>query len=140
MKRVEYAGGVIRALLAAGPVFLITILIGAVILKSPDTIQVWELLYLIPLLMASVAFGLMISLVPILTGTAVMATAGIYWSWTRGRSIWAAAGASLGMMMVLPFGNSGGAVDWGSLALFAITGAICALIVRYGTRWSDESV
>lgn len=140
MKRVEYAGGVIRALLAAGPVFLITILVGAVILKTPDAIQGWELLYLIPLLMASVAFGLMISLVPILTGTAVMATAGIYWSWTRGRSIWAGAGALLGMIMILPFGNSGGAVDWGSLALFAITGAICALIVRYGTRWSDDSV
>lgn len=138
ISHVTYAGGVVRALLAAGPIFLTGIIIGTHALHPEYAPKGWEIFGLVPLLMASIAVGVVLSLVPILAGSYIMAILGVSTRWTRQPGIWLMVGAALGTAMILPFADFRTS-DTSFVALFAITGAICALIVRYGTRWSDDS-
>ncbi|MFL9841806.1 hypothetical protein ABS767_12590 [Sphingomonas sp. ST-64] len=140
MPRVSYAGGVVRALLAAGPIFLGILMVGVLLFYPQHIPSGWEVLGLIPLLMMSAAVGFTLSLLPILIGSFVMATAGIHVRWTRLPALWASVGALLANIAIFPIGNNFSNFDPGSFTLFGLTGAICALIVRYGTRWSDDRV
>ncbi len=139
MPRVSYAGGVVRALLAAGPIFLGVLMIGVFLFYPQHGPSGWEFLGLIPLLMMSVAVGLILSLIPILIGSFLMATAGINAPWTRLPALWALVGALLANIATLAIGNNPFVFDPALFTLFGLTGAICALIIRYGTRWSDDS-
>lgn len=66
-----------------------------------------------------------------------MSRLGNAYSITRWPGFWGAAGAALAAPMSrMLMGEDG----LGKATLFAFTGAVCALIVRYGTRWSDDSV
>ncbi|MCR5872131.1 MULTISPECIES: hypothetical protein [unclassified Sphingomonas] len=138
MRRVTYLGGVARAVLAAGPIFVLAVTFGSLLVDPGAFDPIW-LFTIIPVLMMSIAIGMLISAVPIVVGGAAMAFAGVKWPRTRGREIWAGAGAMLGMALVLPLDIPGTPSSWEHYALMAFTGGICALIVRRGTYWSVDN-
>jgi len=139
MKRVEFCGGVAMAVFAAGPVFVMTWIIAALIVQTPATAAEWTMIFwLLCMLLVAVPVGAAISLIPNLLGGALMAALGVGYPATRKREIWAIAGTILAMAFAAPFIGFEPAM-LPLYLLFAFTGAICALIVRYGTRWSDDS-
>ncbi|MCW4460375.1 hypothetical protein OK349_01535 [Sphingomonas sp. BT-65] len=137
MKTFRYARGSAIALLSAGPIFLTTLLIAMVVIGPQDGEVVGILLGIIPAAIIAIPFGVILGAIPILLGGFVMGNLGAQWPASRHPLFWAIAGGLMALPMpVLLHLDSG----WQIIALFFFVGSACALIVRYGTRWSDDSV
>lgn len=83
-----------------------------------------------------VVIGAVGAALPAWLGGAVMARASAGNVGLRHPACWAIAGGAMVAMPVAALGED--SFQYTGLALIA-TGAICALLVRYGTRWSDDS-
>lgn len=136
MTRFHYGRGAARALVCAGPSFVLLLLLGE-IFRDPSGIDLREIWALLPILLVATVVGMVISLLPILLGGFAMSHIGARWIAARHPIAWASIGATMGMLMALLFDEA--ARFWLMLP-FAMNGAACALIVRYGTRWDDDSV
>lgn len=133
MQNVTYAKGVAVASAAAGPLFILPpFLVSA--LWNPADLPNRTLLFIIALFLA-VPFGFIISILPNVLATWLLARFGRENVGVRFWPFWALAGAGLGW-----------AIDWAVTLtsgsgvpgpMFALVGLPCALICRWGTRWSD---
>lgn len=138
----QFARGRWISCLSAGPVFAAALLFTAVFESPAATVIidvhrgeiVGGILMMAPPL---VLIGGLLAVFPVWLGSNLLASAGERNIGLRHPAIWAIAG---GAMAAIPKA----ALDAGTISSFGtaliVTGAICALIVRYGTRWSDESV
>lgn len=135
MTHFYYRFGAALALVSAGPSFVLLLLLGQ-IGRNPLAGDLSELWQIFPLLLVTVIPGMVIAFLPILLGGLAMAYAGARSTSARHPIVWAGAGAILGMLMAFLFDDTARS---GLVLPFLLNGAICALIVRYGTRWSDES-
>ena len=136
MTHFYYRFGAALAMVSAGPSFVLLLLLGQ-IGRNPlggDLDEPWQIF---PLLLMMVIPGMAVAFLPILLGGLAMAYVGTRSTSARHPVIWAGAGAILGMLMAFLFD---GTARSGLVLPFLLNGAICALIVRYGTRWSDDSV
>lgn len=133
-KPFRYRFGAALALLAAGPVFLLSLML-ITLLTSPTHSELGSLNGLLVVAMFSIPFGIAFGAIPILLGGLVMGWLGVDVKCSRHPIIWGLTGALAAQPMALVIFD--GLKD--APVLFAFTGAICALIVRYGTRWSDDS-
>lgn len=104
-------------------------------LTSPTQSGLDALGSLVAFAMFSIPFGVTFGAIPILLGGLVMGWLGVDVRCSRHPVIWGLAGVLAAQPMALVIFD--GLED--APILFAVTGAICALIVRYGTRWSDDS-
>ncbi|HSX56831.1 MAG TPA: hypothetical protein VLG14_16105 [Sphingomonas sp.] len=134
MSRFHYGHGAALALVSAGPSFMLLLLIGQMPYNPSGAL---ELGVILPVLLFATLFGMVIALLPILLGGLAMAYFGTRSISARHPIFWAGAGATLGMLMAFLFDDT---AQSGLVLPFLLNGAICALIVRYGTRWSDDSV
>ncbi len=136
MTHFTYARGAGFSLIGSGPIFVTVLALGDWLLSGEldaVTNQFGILLLMLPF---SVFFGIVLGVIPIASGGLLMGWAGTHADWCRHPIAWTISGGMLGALMGLLFG-AGSKPD--PTALFAITGAICALIVRHGTRWDDEA-
>lgn len=134
-----YRGGLV-ATLVAGPTFLVMLGLAPLMLDpgQPTAFHPATLdgAVMLPITAASLVLGSVVAVMPVWFGGTAM-------GWLSARNpglthpaIWAIVGATasaasavaLDFELISPIG----------IALMA-TGAICAVIVRYGTRWSDDS-
>lgn len=134
-----YRGGFV-ATLAAGPVFLLTLALAPLVLEAGEPFSLDPIAQdgavMLPIAAASIVLGSVVSIIPIWLGGTAMGWISARNAGLTHPAIWAIVGAAasaasasaLDFSLISPVG----------LALIA-TGAICALIVRYGTRWSDDS-
>ncbi len=140
MKRVEFCGGVAMAVFAAGPIFIMSWIVLRLFYQPPNTLADFQDIFLalvaVPI---AIPLGALISLIPTLVGGTVMALLGARHPTTRRPLVWAFAGASLSALILAPFNSILQPAAAGMFIWFGVIGAICALIVRYGTRWSDDS-
>lgn len=138
----QFARGSRTACLSAGPVFAAMLLFTAVF-ESPAAavsidIQWIEVLFgILVMIMPLILIGGLLAFFPVWLGSNLMAWAGEYNIGLRHPAIWGIAGGSIAAMPVALL-DAGAAAPF-STALIA-TAAICALLVRYGTRWDDDSV
>lgn len=119
-------------MLCAGPIFVLPIFLAVLIEHGFGSITGTAIMVAM-----SIPGGAILGAAPIIGGGYVMATLGERWRMSRHPGVWSVAGALLGTAVQWPLLLF--AFDWQTTALFSITGAICALIVRYGARWSDDS-
>ena len=137
----RFASGAALAMLAAGPVFVFNLMVGVMLYDTLGAQELGaEIAGMLMLTIFAVPFGAVIALLPVLAGGYGMGWLGLRWTPARHPVLWGVAGALLGGAMLLAFAGFGDPGVWGAPALFSATGAICALIVRYRTRWSDDSV
>ena len=136
MTHFYYRFGAALAMVSAGPSFALLLLLGQ-IARNPSGGDLSELWALLPLLLIAVIPGMVIAFLPILLGGLAMGHIGTRCTSTRHPVIWAGAGATLGMLMAFLFDNN---AQSGLVLPFLLNGAICALIVRYRARWSNDSV
>ena len=138
MRSFNYVRGAAISVVAAGPVFALALVASASPGQLPSFAELGSPAIALPfILLLSVIWGVLIATIPVLAGGLAMAWLGNRFTVIRRPSIWALAGAATAMPLPLPFGY----FSIPELLLpFAVTGAICALIVRYGTGWDDESV
>lgn len=133
MRGVTCAKGVAVASAAAGPLFIAPPFVASV-LWGPGDFTNKVLLFTLALFF-SVPFGFIASILPNLLATSLLAWLGRENVGVRFWPFWALAGAGLGWtidwLVVL---TSGSDVPG---PLFALAGLPCALICRWGTRWSD---
>ncbi len=137
MHRMHYniAIGAIAAILLAGPIFILVLTLGEMLVERE-----WQgsmLVQALPIMLLASVFGALIALLPILFGGLVMGRMATIEVHCRHPLAWAAAGAAEALLMLPIFGA------WSTpiAAAFVATGALCAMIVRYGTCfWSDDSV
>jgi len=134
----EYAKGAAYASLSAGPIFLLALAIGALVTGEWAWRDFAVLLLSLPLvLLFAIPAGAIIATLPIAVGGFVMSWLGQHYPGTQNGGVWGLAGA----VSALPLATLlAGSSFLEFVAHFAATGVICALIVRYGTRWSDDSV
>lgn len=138
----QFARGSWAACLLAGPVFAATLLFTAVFESPAAAVSIdiqWSEVVGGILVMATplILIGGLLAFFPVWLGSNALAWASEHNIGLRHPAIWAIVGGAIPAMPIAlldadatsPFGT----------ALIA-TGAICALIVRYRTRWSDESV
>ena len=129
---VTFAKGVTRSCIAAGPVFLASVVLFTIAsVPTAVAVDASSLLFLFALLPATVVGGLL-ALIPNLIGAALLANL---------------AGGNVGLRLPACWALVGGLVagsaaafegaDGIGIAAFAATGAICALLCRSGTRWPD---
>lgn len=131
----SYRFGAALALFAAGPVFLLSLILGT-LLTSPTEGGSGALSGLLAFAVFSIPIGISLGAIPIMLGGFVMGHLGAGDSLYRLYGTWAVAGAIVGLPMPILLGFD---AEWEPMTLFATTGAICALLVRYGTRWSDDN-
>ena len=137
----RFASGAALAMLAAGPVFVLNLMVGVLLYDTPGAEEFGTgLAGVLMLTIFAVPFGAVIALLPVVAGGYGMGWLGLHWTLARHPALWGVAGAVLGGAMFLAFAGFDDPELWKPVALFAATGAICALIVRYRTRWSDDSV
>lgn len=135
MPRHAYAIATALAILAAGPCFLALNALAAIGTSSaqatPPSGFVLGPLFLIPF---AIVIGAIFAAPPILLGGWALRRLGHTRRWARAPLVWAASGALLGWPVAL-------LLDKGFVlplvGIYLATGAICALIVRAGTRWTD---
>lgn len=134
-----FRGGLI-ATLGAGPLFLMMFGLALWSHAPGDAINLnidaQDQAVLLPMLAASLVFGALLAVLPVWIGGMVMGWAAARNAGLMHPAIWAIAGGASAAAAVLPFDPQ--AESPITFALIA-TAAICALIVRYGTRWSDDS-
>ncbi|RSU60126.1 hypothetical protein DAH55_12115 [Sphingomonas koreensis] len=136
MMHFNYRFGAALAMVSAGPSFALLLFLADMIL-DPFGIEPSTLWTLFPVVLIAVIPGMAIAFLPILLGGFGMAYFGTRSTSARHPITWAVAGAILGMLMAFLFDDS---AQSGLVLPFLLNGAICALIVRYGTRWDDDSV
>jgi hypothetical protein len=107
---------------AAGPSTLLVLILFSLSDPQLRTESAFSILGLIPM---AVVFGIAISLVPNLLGTAIMFLLSRRYPVARRRGMWAAAGA-LGALLLVPLWNFGGEDDLLSALSLALVGACCA--------------
>lgn len=137
MKAFRYGPGATGALFCAGPIFTVIMIFGSAILHSTEGGFWLSLAVVIPLILVAIPFGAILGAVPVLLGGYMMGSLGVEQPASRHPLLWALAGAVMALPMLILLG---GPPTWDTTGLFTVTGAICALIVRYGTRWSDDNV
>ncbi|WP_423602675.1 hypothetical protein [Sphingomonas sp. MS122] len=137
MKRFRFGPGAALALFCAGPVFVITMTLGSVILYSAPA-GTWQESFgtLFAIAILALPFGALLAAIPVSLGGFLMGWLGVDQPASRHPLVWAGAGILFALpmaaIMVIPLTTEGA-------ALFGSTGAICALLVRYGARWDDEA-
>lgn len=136
MTHFHYRFGAALAMVSAGPSFGLLLLLGQ-IARDPLGGELNELWLIFPLLLMMVIPGMVVAFLPILLGGLAMAYCGTRSTSTRHPIVWAGAGATLGILMAFLFDDTARS---GLVLPFLLNGAICALLVRYGTRWEDDSV
>ncbi|MBX3594071.1 hypothetical protein [Sphingomonas sp.] len=134
MKSFTYWRGATLAILLAGPCMLAVITLNELLFPEPPITQGGFTVGPLVAVPIAVVVGVPSSAIPVLAGGWTMGALGRSRRWARHPASWALAGAILSWPLALFF-------DKGSvpivIAQFALTGAICALVVRFGTRWSD---
>ncbi|GAA0322377.1 hypothetical protein GCM10009087_35800 [Sphingomonas oligophenolica] len=140
--------GVVFASLAAGPLVLMWNLCSA-IATNPEEIQYFTFeraLLFIAMLLASIPAGFLISVLPILLCTALMFRLGWLDRQLRSPVFWAGVGALLPGAALLVLELVTGPPDrplahaLGPTPLIMVPGALCALIARSRTKWSERDV
>jgi hypothetical protein len=138
----ETARGRWNACLYAGPVFVAS-LVGTAFAENPAqplSLPVhWAEMVggIILMIMPVILIGMLLAFVPVWLGTNLLAWAGNSNAGLRHPALWAISGGAVVAIPTIMFGA--GEVFPQNLSLIA-TGAVCAVIARYGTRWSDDSV
>jgi hypothetical protein len=129
---VTYCTGVVRACLAAGPVFVAAVTLFTAI-AMPQPIPVTSAGWLFALLVVpAIPAGGILAMLPALLGTDLLARLG---SGNIGLRLPVAWGLVGGIVPGVATALNGG--DGVTTAAFAATGAACALLCRSGTRWPD---
>ena len=132
-----YRGGLV-ATLAAGPIFLAMAGLSAIVLDPAAANRLFftsqELAMLLPIFAASIVLGAILAVLPVWIGGSAMGWAAARNIGLTHPAIWALTGGALAAGVALPLDPA--LASPLTLALIA-TAAICATIVRYGTRWSD---
>ena len=134
-----YRGGFV-ATLTAGPIFLLSLGLAPLALDAARPMALHPVVadgaVMLPITAASIVLGSVLAVMPVWMGGTAM-------GWIAARNpglahpaIWALVGGAISAAAAM-------ALDFApdtpiGLALIA-TGASCATIVRYGTRWSDDS-
>lgn len=138
--RFDFYRGGLAATLCAGPIFLLMAGLAAIVLNPAAANGLFftsqELAMLLPIFAASVVMGAILAVLPVWIGGSVMGWAAARNIGLAHPAIWASTGGALAAGVALPFDPA--LVSPLTLALIA-TAAICATIVRYGTRWSDDT-
>ncbi len=132
MTTYSYWRGALLATLCAGPVFISPVF---VIPSLRGDGSIGGLLILIGI---SALFGPVISFLPILFGGHVMAQWGSRNPRARHPALWGLVGAALAALISIGLDQIERA-DPRIWAFFAFTGTVCALLVRFGTHWDDET-
>lgn len=130
----SYWRGALLALLCAGPVFVLPLFFISLSTVGPST-HIGGLIFAI---IFSVPFGGVIAFLPVFFGGYWMALWGSRNPRARHPLVWGVAGAllaTLGAAVLIAFARG----DIRLSILFAFTGAVCALLVRFGTYWDDET-
>lgn len=123
------------ASLVAGPIFSAPILFIGLMMQAGSLLAAFGMIA--TALFGTMIVGFFIALLPNLLGAVMLASLGKRHCWARRVPVWAAAGFGLGgvisvgaeMALEMPVGRA----DWP----LALTGAACALICRWNTRWAD---
>jgi hypothetical protein len=134
----EYAKGAGYAAVSAGPIFVLAFAMETLITgrASPRDLAVLPLVLLIAIPVA-IPFGAIAGTIPIALGGFIMGWLGQRHRTARRNTAWGFAG----LVLALPLAALLlGASMLEHVTPFAFTGAVCALLVRYGTRWNDDSV
>jgi len=128
------APGALRASLAAGAIFLPTLVLVYAYCLLPAAIPVpgQELLGALILLPLGCVFGFFLAILPNLIGSALLAALGDHVEAARLPAVWILTGALAGAVL----GWLVDARDGGSTAL-AITGALNAALCRRGLAWHE---
>jgi len=135
MSRFSYAPGALAALLAAGPIGIAILSVGSMLFDAGPAAFDWRTIpAMLALAVIAVPIGMIVAGLPILLGGYGLGRIGLTYFRSRHPLYWVATGAVVGAMIEMALF---GAIPV-ALALFALNGGLCALIVRYGTRWSDD--
>lgn len=129
MGGVVFERGVTAASAAAGPIFASELMV-PVWWESPG-LSLAGVGSLLVIFMYALIAGILFSIVPIVVGTATLATFGRRRFWCRNPVLWGATGFAFGCLLAAPFGTA-----WHCVML-GVPGAACAQIARWGTRWCD---
>jgi hypothetical protein len=124
----RFLAGIMLASVAAGPLVLLPIAL-AEVARGFDRTEVVGLLFG---MVFAVMVGSTVAVLPNVAGAVTLAVLGNRRRWARHPLIWAAAGLVLGC----GFGTLlAGKLDPVAV-VFGIDGCLCALICRWGTRWT----
>lgn len=136
------AAGVAFASISAGPIFFAIMAAGAWMANShrPTSFDPGLLFGVVAFLPVVAAIGLLLSIVPNLVGTLLMAGLGKVAPLSRSRAVWAMAGALSGFGLASFFGTGGfGSEDWQAVLPLILVSAACASISRHFVRWADDA-
>lgn len=124
--------------MSAGPIFVLafameTLIIGG---AAQRDLAILPLVLLIATPVA-IPIGAIVGTIPIALGGFIMGWLGQRHPMARRNAVWGFAG----LVLALPFAALlAGTSMLEHVTPFAFTGTVCALIVRYGTSWSDNKV
>ena len=133
----EFAKGAGYAAVSAGPIFVLALTMESVLTggASPRDLTVLPLVLLIAIPVA-IPIGAIIGTLPIALGGFIMGWLGQRYRTARRNTAWGLAGLALALpLAALLAGNP----MLEHVTPFAFTGAVCALLVRLGTRWDAEA-
>ncbi len=133
MKNVTFLPGVALASALIGP----TALIGGTVIGVALGGTGAEALWVVPLaILFALPIGFVVSILPNLLATTLLASLGRGNIAVRLPVMWALAGAGTGAALVVLI--SAGTADAGSMALIAMIGTVSALLCRWKTVWNDD--
>lgn len=121
--------GVAAASALAGPVTVTPLMVAG--WSARPSLSLAGIGQTIAFLLAATIVGLFLSVFPNAIGAATLAWLGRDRAWARRPTVWAMAGAVFGWLLQIAFGGTEG------VPALAVTGMVCALICRWGTRWHD---
>jgi hypothetical protein len=134
-----FRGGLI-ATIGAGPIFLMMFGLALWTHAPGEAINLnmnaQDQAALLPMLAASLVFGALLAVLPVCIGGVAMGWAAARNAGLMHPAIWAIAGGASAAGAALPFDPQ---IESPFAFAMIATGALCALIVRYGTRWSDDN-
>ena len=129
----NYWRGALLAMLCAGPVFVLPLFF----VSMPSGGKGAYIGPLVFALLLSIPFGAAFAFLPVFFGGYVMALWGSRNRRARHPVLWGVAGALMATLIAaILIGLARG--DVRVSILFAFAGAVCALLVRLGTRWDDD--
>lgn len=138
----QFSRGGRTACLSAGPVFILSLVCATIVQNPAQPFGLpthWAELVGAVVVMALpvIVIGGLLAFLPVWLGASLLAWVGNFNAALRHPGLWSLSGGAIAAIPVIVVGA--GKVFPEDIALIA-TGAICATLVRYGTRWSDESV